>query len=203
MKQNEEVFKKHFKRGMKTSDYEMFKREYPTLLKCILGAMNEVAHKSIVEKAFTTIPGESHKRVEQLCNAIEQQVEPKRVVKPYPTKGWVDGLKEYAEKYLENITTPPNGPSKIKYVRDIVATQDIMDMLRDVAEKIDEQIVITGHPNNVTRLLFKGDAIPKVDYISFTTKYFLIGTTIEVIPSTNYAVEEGIQIVKRKDLRVL
>lgn len=87
MKQNEEVFKKHFKRGMKTSDYEMFKREYPTLLKCILGAMNEVAHRSIVEKAFATIPEESHKRVKQLCDAVDQQ-----------KHSLVETLKEHAEE---------------------------------------------------------------------------------------------------------
>lgn len=40
--ENIKIFEKHFRNGMIVKDFEAFKRTHPTLLKCILEAMNEV-----------------------------------------------------------------------------------------------------------------------------------------------------------------
>jgi len=39
---NVEVFEKHFRKGMTNKDFNKFKQDYPTLLQCILNAMDEV-----------------------------------------------------------------------------------------------------------------------------------------------------------------
>jgi hypothetical protein len=129
----EAIFKTFFEAGMKNSDYRMFKREYPTLLKCILGAMNEVAHKSIVEKAFASVPEESHKRIEQLCDTIEQQLPKQRVVRPQPTKGWEEVFREH----IKNL--PPENvalinPLNIENFEGMISTK-INPLTRDVVHK--------------------------------------------------------------------
>lgn len=39
------LFEKHFKKGMLNKDFEAFKRSHPTLLRCILSALEEVDGK--------------------------------------------------------------------------------------------------------------------------------------------------------------
>lgn len=38
---NIEIFKKHFKEGMLDANFEKFQQTYPTLIRCILKAMDE------------------------------------------------------------------------------------------------------------------------------------------------------------------
>lgn len=38
---NEQIFERHFKEGMIVNDFKAFKKSHPTLLKCILNALNE------------------------------------------------------------------------------------------------------------------------------------------------------------------
>jgi hypothetical protein len=40
---SEEIFMKHFKSGMKNKDLESFKRDYPTLFKCIISSIDEAS----------------------------------------------------------------------------------------------------------------------------------------------------------------
>jgi len=49
--ENIKIFEKHFRKGMIVKDFEAFKRTHPTLLKCILEAMNEVLPQADVIKS--------------------------------------------------------------------------------------------------------------------------------------------------------
>lgn len=39
--ENIKILEKHFRKGMIHNNFDLFKKDYPTLLKCILGAMDE------------------------------------------------------------------------------------------------------------------------------------------------------------------
>lgn len=47
--ENLDIFEKHFRRGMVNKDFNSFKRTHPTLLRCIMNAMNEVSNQEVVE----------------------------------------------------------------------------------------------------------------------------------------------------------
>jgi len=54
--ENIKIFEKHFRKGMIVKDFEAFKRTHPTLLKCILEAMNEVLPQVDVMKSWRFCP---------------------------------------------------------------------------------------------------------------------------------------------------
>lgn len=48
--ENIKILEKHFRKGMIHDNFDLFKKDYPTLLKCILGAMDEALSQHDVIK---------------------------------------------------------------------------------------------------------------------------------------------------------
>jgi hypothetical protein len=48
--ENIKILEKHFRKGMIHKNFDLFKKDYPTLLKCILGAMDEALSQHDVIK---------------------------------------------------------------------------------------------------------------------------------------------------------
>jgi hypothetical protein len=63
--ENIKIFEKHFKKGMINKDFESFKKTHPTLIKCILEAMNEVLPQADVIKSVCSHEG---CELEATCN---------------------------------------------------------------------------------------------------------------------------------------
>jgi hypothetical protein len=70
--ENIKILEKHFRKGMINNNFELFKKDYPTLLKCILGAMDEALSqhdviKSICEKCRSKSFVHSKKQNKKIC----------------------------------------------------------------------------------------------------------------------------------------
>ena len=65
-----QVLEKHFRNGMINKDFEAFKRTHPSLLKCILNAMNEVLPQANVIKSVCVDCKEEFKPIDR-CVACE------------------------------------------------------------------------------------------------------------------------------------
>ena len=76
---NIKIFEKHFRKGMIVKDFEAFKRTHPTLLKCILKAMDEVllqTEVSSVERKFCTFCKNEVSRMHINCQHCDAHLMP-------------------------------------------------------------------------------------------------------------------------------